>query len=114
MKFNIIEKNNSIYVNIHLKGSSAPHSFFPLIDSITKQIKDTYLQKKLPVVFDLLDLHVIDSYMISILVQIFRLTAPEKNTVLVSDTQVIDVLTLIGIDKMFDMFNSEEEWLDTD
>lgn len=114
MKFSIIEKNNSIYVRIHLKGSSAPHSFFPLIDSITKQIKDTYLQKKLPVVFDLLDLHLIDSYMISILVQIFRLTAPEKNTVLVSDTQVIDVLTLIGIDKMFDMFNSEEEWLDKD
>ena len=114
MKFSIIEKNNSIYVKIHIKESSAPHSFFPLIDSLSTQIKDAYVQKKLPIVFDLLDLHLIDSYMISLLVQTFRLTAPEKNAILVSDTQVIDVLTLIGIDKMFDMFNSEEEWLNLD
>ena len=114
MEFSVTEKNSSIYVNIHITEALGPHSFFPLIDRMSQQIKDTYLQKKLPIVFDLLDIHLIDSYMISILVQTFRLTAPEKNTVLVSDTQVIDVLTLIGIDKMFDMFNSEEEWLDKD
>ena len=114
MEFSITEKNNSIYVKIHIKESLNSKSFFPLIDSMSKQIKDTYLQNNLPVVFNLLDLNTIDSYMISILVQTFRLTAPGKNAILVSDTQVVDVLTLIGIDKMFDMFNSEEEWLDKD
>ena len=114
MEFSVTEKNNWIYVKIQLTEALGPHSFFPLIDNMSRQIKDTFLQKKLPVLFDLLNLHVIDSYMISILVQTFRLTAPEKNAILVSDTQVIDVLTLIGIDKMFDMFNSEEELLNKD
>ena len=114
MEFSVTEKNSSIYVKVNITESLGPHSFFPLIDRMSQQIKDAYLQKKLPIVFNLLDIHLIDSYMISILVQTFRLTAPEKNALLVSDTQVIDVLTLIGIDKMFDMFNSEEEWLDKD
>ena len=99
MEFSVTEKNSSIYVKVHITESLGPHSFFPLIDRMSQQIKDTYIQKKLPVVFDLLDVNLIDSYIISILVQTFRLTAPEKNVILVC------------IDKMFDIFNSEEEWL---
>ena len=114
MEFTVTEKNEKIYVKVHITESLGPHSFFPLIDRMSQQIKDMYLQKKLPVVFDLLEVNLIDSYMISILVQTFRLTAPGKNVILVSNRQVIDVITLIGIDKMFDLFNSEEEWLDKD
>jgi anti-anti-sigma factor len=111
MEFSITEKNTSIFVKIHITESLGPHSFFELMDNMSQQIKDVYQQKRLPVVFDLLEISLIDSYMISILVQTFRLTAPEKNVILVSDEQVIDVITLIGIDKMFDIYDSEEEWL---
>ncbi len=111
MEFSITEKNNCIYVKIHITESPGPHSFFELIDSLSQQIKDVYLQKRLPVAIDLLDVNLIDSYMISILVQTFRLTAPVKNIILVSNEQIIDVITLIGIDKMFDIYESEEEWL---
>lgn len=114
MEFSVTEKNSSIYVKVHITESLGHHSFFPLIDRMSQQIKDTYIQKKLPVVFDLHDVNLIDSYIISILVQTFRLTAPKKNVILVSNQQVIDVINLIGIDKMFDIFNSEEEWLNKD
>ena len=114
MNFSITDKNNCIHVKVQIKEPTATHSFFPLVDSMSKEIKDVFLQKKLPVVFDLLELRLIDSYMISILVQIFRLTEPVQNAILASDQQVIDVLTLIGIDKMYDIFYSEEEWLHQD
>lgn len=111
MEFSITEKNSSIFVKIYITESLGPHSFFELIDRMSQEIKDVYLQKRLPIVFDLLEVNLIDSYMISILVQTFRLTAPEKNVILVSNEQIIDVITLIGIDKMFDIYDSEEEWL---
>jgi len=111
MEFSITEKNNCIYVKIHITESLGPHSFFAIMDRMSQEIRDVYLQKRIPVVFNLLEASLIDSYMISILVQTFRLTAPEKNVILVSNEQIIDVITLIGIDKMFDIYDSEEEWL---
>ena len=111
MEFSITEKNNSIYVKILISETLGPHSFCELMDKMNQRIKDEFQQKRLTVTFNLLEINLIDSYMISILVQTFRRTAPEKNVILVSDEQILDVITLIGIDKMFDIYDSEEEWL---
>jgi anti-anti-sigma regulatory factor len=110
MKFIITEKNSSLYVKICKLKSASTHTFFPLVDSLMKEIKDAYNRKNLPVVFDLLDIKFIDSYLISILAQSTLVSKPRKNSILVSDKKIMDLLVFIGINKAFDIFESYEEW----
>ena len=112
MKFIITEKNNSLYVKICKPRSASTHTFFPLVDTLLKEIKDAYKRKNLPVVFDLLDIKFIDSYLISILAQSTLVSKPKTNSILVSDKKIIDLLIFIGINRVFDIFESYEEWAD--
>ncbi len=111
MKFTVSIKEKSIYVKIHGPDPWKPQSFFPLIDRLFGRIKDVYEQHKYPVVFDFLDIHFIDSYMISMLVQTSRLTDPKKNSLIVSDKQVISIINILGINRMINIFSSKEKWL---
>ena len=110
MDFSIIEQNNCLYVTIHPGDAADPKSLFTMIDKMSHAIREMYLRKKLPVTFDLLAVSQIDTYLISLLVQIFRLTAPGKNILLASSRQVLDVIVMIGIDKMYTVYHSKKEW----
>lgn len=111
MEFTVTEKHECIYVKMYSPEPWLPQTFYPLIDRINEQIKNLYIQKKHSVVFDFLDLSFIDSYMISMLVQTLRLTEPQRNVILVSDNQVYAIITLIGIDKIYHLYSTKEEWL---
>jgi anti-anti-sigma regulatory factor len=111
MPFEIGEKHGRICVTVHGLDPSSPHVAYPLVDKMNRQIKEAYSAQNRPVVFDFLNLHFIDSYMISMLVQASRLTEPVKNAILISDSQILGVLKLIGIDRIFTLFTSEKEWL---
>lgn len=111
MEFSVTEKYKSIYVKVYGPEPWRPQTFYPLIDRLSEQIKDAYIRNRRSIVFDFLDLNFIDSYMISMLVQTSRLTEPKKNVLLVSDNQVNSIITLIGIDKIFHLFNSLDEWI---
>jgi len=110
MKFIITEKNSSLYVKICKPKSASTHTFFSLVDPLMKQLREEYGRKKLPVVFDLLDIKFIDSYLISILAQSTLMSKPGKNSLLASDKKILDLLILIGINRIFDVFESYEEW----
>ncbi len=111
MEFSLIEKHNSIHVKVYGPEPWRPQTFYPLIDRLGEQIKDAYIRNKRTVVFDFLGLNFIDSYMISMLVQTSRLTEPERNIILATDNQVLAIITLIGIDRIFSVYHSEKEWL---
>lgn len=111
MEFSVKEKHDCIYVKVYGPDPWRPQTFYPLIDRLNDQIKDAYLQKNRCVVFDFQELNFVDSYMISMLVQTTRLTEPSKNVILVSDNQILAIITLIGIDQIFEIHESENAWL---
>jgi len=111
MEFSVTEKHNSIYVKVYGPEPWRPQTFYPLIDRLNEQIKDSFLRNRRTIVFDFLELNFVDSYMISMLVQTSRLTEPKKNIILVTDNQVLSIITLIGIDKIYTVYHSEKEWL---
>lgn len=111
MEFSVTEKHNSIYVKVFGPDPWRPQTFYPLIDRLNEQIKDAFLRRSRTVVFDFLELNFIDSYMISMLVQTSRLTEPKRNVLLVTDNQILAIITLIGIDKIYNLFGSVKDWL---
>ncbi len=113
MEFSVKEKHGCIYVKVYGPEPWRPQTFHPLIDSLNDRIKDAYLQKNRTVVFDFLELNFIDSYMISMLVQTNRLTESKENVILVSDNQIFAIITLISIDQIFEIHESEQSWLNT-
>lgn len=110
MDFSVTEKNNSIYVKILTPDPWRPQTFFPMIDQLNENIKQVYLKTHYPVTFDFLKLKFIDSYMISMLVQSARITAPQKNVLIVDDKQILSIVNLIGINKMYTVYKTIELW----
>lgn len=77
---------------------------------IVKNISDTLREKNEVVILDLREIDFIDSYVISILVQISFINPDVKNTILASDNQVKSVLKLVGIEDIYNIFSSLEEY----
>jgi anti-anti-sigma regulatory factor len=89
-----------------------PTTFFPQLDSIMARVREDLDKEKDPaVVFDLSALESIDSSMITIIVQTVRIAEGKKKVcVIAPNNDVYTWLSLLGIDRLADMFESEEQW----
>jgi hypothetical protein len=86
------------------------HNFLPLVDSLFKQIKDNHDQTGGRLLFDLSALSYFDSTMISLILRSVRLTGEQKNSLIIADDKTRDILALLGIDKLVDIYPSERDW----
>jgi anti-anti-sigma regulatory factor len=93
------------------KGNWTPSTFFPQLDSVLARIRTVLAEKPgARVLFDLLALDTIDSSLITILVQTVRLAGTDRVSVLVSHPDVFSWLALLGLDRLAEIFDSEEAW----
>jgi anti-anti-sigma regulatory factor len=83
------------------------HNFLPLVDSMYSKIKENYTRVGGRLLFDLSGLTYFDSTMVSLILRAVRLTGDSKNAVVITDEKTRDILTLLGIDKLVDMYESE-------
>jgi anti-anti-sigma regulatory factor len=99
-RFKILEKN-----------TWTPSTFFPQLDSVLARIKTVLAEKKgARILFDLMALDTIDSSLITVLVQTVRMTGVDRVAVLVSHPDVYSWLALLGLDRLAEIFDSEEAW----
>ena len=88
-----------------------PSSFFPELDSVMARIKETLNgNTDAAVVFDLSHLESIDSSMITVIVQTVRIVTDRKISVIAPNNDVYTWLSLLGIDRLSDLFESEALW----
>jgi anti-anti-sigma regulatory factor len=88
-----------------------PSTFFPQLDSVLARITTVLSEKPgARILFDLMALDTIDSSLITILVQTVRMTGNDRVSVLVSHPDVYSWLALLGLDRLADIFDSEEAW----
>jgi anti-anti-sigma factor len=108
----ISDKNGWIYVSAQRPADWKFPTFFALVDATFEKIQTAYEQKARKVVFDVSTLEYIDSTMISLFLQAARMTEPQRDAIIVANEYTRDLLSLLGIDKLFDIFNSQKEWLE--
>ena len=111
MDFKISEKHNCIYVKLFGPEPWRLQDFYPMIDKMNIQINQMYQKKKGSIVFNFLELNFLDSNVISMLVQTSRMAESEKNFIIVTNKEIITLITPICIDKLFIICKTEEEWL---
>ncbi len=82
------------------------HNFLPLVDSMYAKIKENYERHPGRLVFDLSELTYFDSTMVSLVLRAVRLTGRDKNALVIGDEKTRDILNLLGIDKLVDIYGS--------
>lgn len=110
MNVDLGEKSGWIFVTLQKPIEWKLPTFFPLVDAMYKQIKTAYEEDPRPVVFDLTTLDYIDSTVVSLFLQTVRLTGETRNAMLVQNNYIRDLINLLGIDKLLDIYDNEEEW----
>jgi anti-anti-sigma regulatory factor len=83
------------------------HNFLPLVDSMYKKIEETFEAHNGRLVFDMAGLTYFDSTMVSLILRCVRLTGERKNAVIISDEKTRDILSLLGIDKLVNVYESQ-------
>jgi anti-anti-sigma regulatory factor len=86
------------------------HNFLPLVDSMYSKIKTNYETTQRRLVFDLSELTYFDSTMVSLVLRSVRLTGDAKNALVMGDEKTRDILCLLGIDKLVDLYDSIGEF----
>jgi anti-anti-sigma regulatory factor len=99
-----------IVVSIKRHTAWQIHNFMSLVDSMFTQIKESYEAEKGRILFDLSELSYFDSTVVSLILRAVRLTGDEKNSLLVSDEKTRDILGLLGITRLVDVYDSETDW----
>jgi anti-anti-sigma regulatory factor len=111
MNIQVIEEGQWYRLRILEKENWTPSTFFPQLDSVLVRIKTVLSEKPgARILFDLLALDTIDSSLITILVQTVRMTGVDRVSVLVSHPDVFSWLALLGLDRLAEIFDSEEAW----
>ena len=88
-----------------------PSTFFPQLDSAQDRVKMALAEDpNVRILFDLSALITIDSSLITLVVQTIRLSGTGRVSVIVSSPDVYSWLALLGIDRLADVYNSEQEW----
>jgi ABC-type transporter Mla MlaB component len=85
-------------------------NFFSELDRVFSAIKQVAGKENKDVVFDLSGLARVDSSMITLLVQTIRVVGNRKISIITPDRETSHLLSLMGIDKLAHMYDSEEEW----
>lgn len=86
------------------------HTFLSLADHLFDKIKKNYETTHRRIVFDFSALLGLDSMLISIVLRTIRLTGTEKNSVIVPNEKTADMLHVLGIDRLVDVYESEAMW----
>ncbi|MBD3243421.1 MAG: hypothetical protein GF331_22720 [Chitinivibrionales bacterium] len=89
------------------------HNFMSLVDSMYEKIKDNYEQVHGRILFDLSRLSYFDSTVVSLILRAVRLTGEEKNALIVTDEKTRDILGLLGINRLVEVYESEEAFAET-
>jgi anti-anti-sigma regulatory factor len=111
MNLQVTEDGQWCRFRILEKEHWTPSTFFPQLDSVLARIKTALSEKPgARILFDLLALDTIDSSLITILVQTVRMSGVDRVSVLVSHPDVFGWLALLGLDRLADIFDSEEAW----
>jgi anti-anti-sigma regulatory factor len=88
-----------------------PSTFFPQLDSAMDRVKMALSEdQRARILFDLTALTTVDSSLITLVVQTIRLAGTGRVSVIVANPDVYSWLALLGIDRLADIFNSEQEW----
>jgi anti-anti-sigma factor len=104
------EKDGWIYVELKRPPEWKLPTFFPLVDRTFKDIQAVFDSNPRPILFDLSDLEIVDSTLISLLLQSARLMNNKKNAVIVSDPHVRDLMSMLGIEKLYEIYETIDEW----
>jgi anti-anti-sigma regulatory factor len=111
MNLNVTEEGQWYRVTILKKEHWAPATFFPQLESLLAGIGNALSKNEgMRILFDLMALDTIDSSLISIVVQTFRMSGVNQVNVLVSNPDVFSRLALLGLDRLAEIFYSEEAW----
>lgn len=110
-----MELNNDKYpgwtiVTIKRHTAWQIHNFMSLVDSMFKDIEANYQESGSRILFNLSELTYFDSTVVSLILRAVRLTGDNKNSLLVSDVKTRDILGLLGINRLVDIYDSEAEW----
>jgi anti-anti-sigma regulatory factor len=111
MNIRIVEEGQWQRFKILANDKAAGATFFPQVDSVLARIK-TVLEHKTSacILFDLLALDTIDSSVITVIVHTTRMAGISKVSILVSHPDVVSPLSLLGLDRLAEIFESEDAW----
>lgn len=111
MNLQVTEEGQWYRFRILEKDTWTSSTFFPQLDSVLARIKTVLAEKPgARILFDLMALDTIDSSLITVLVQTVRMTGVDRVSVLVSHPDVYSWLALLGLDRLAEIFDSEEAW----
>ena len=85
-------------------------NFLPLVDSMFDKIRARYEEVGGRFLFDLSELSYFDSTIVGLILRSVSLTGTQKNSLIASGAQTKDILSLLGLDRLVDIYDSEEEW----
>jgi anti-anti-sigma factor len=105
------EKSGWIYVSVERPPDWKLPTFFPLVDAMFKEIKSAFESQPRKIVFDMSRLEYIDSTMMSLFLQTVQMTGTEDNAIITTSKHTHDILGLLGIDKLFRLCSSIDEWI---
>jgi anti-anti-sigma regulatory factor len=111
MNLQVTEEGQWYRFRILEKDTWTSSTFFPQLDSVLARIKTVLAEKPgARILFDLMALDTIDSSLITVLVQTVRMTSVDRVSVLVSHPDVFSWLALLGLDRLAEIFDSEDAW----
>jgi anti-anti-sigma regulatory factor len=99
-----------IVVSIKRHTAWQIHNFMSLVDSMFDQIKESRERGGGRILFDLSQLTYFDSTVVSLILRAVRLTGDLKNSLIVADDKTRDILGLLGITRLVDVYESEAAW----
>ena len=104
-------QENSRFIRVVFTESSSKglQYSYKEIDDVVEKIRSEFEKSPLPVLFDFSGLEHIDSTVITVLVQTSRYSGERKKMMLVTRKEIEEVLLMLGMDAMFEMYGSEQE-----
>jgi anti-anti-sigma regulatory factor len=92
-------------------GKRKGATFFPQVDSVLERIKTVLEDKKgACILFDLLAVDTINTSIMTVIVHTTRMAGISKVNVLVSHPDAVSPLSLLGLDRLAEIFGSEDAW----
>jgi anti-anti-sigma regulatory factor len=86
-------------------------TFFPKVEGVLECIKEVLEVKKgACILFDLLAIDTIDTSIITVIVHTTQMAGVSRVGILVSQPGVVSRLSLLGLDRLAEIFGSEEAW----
>ncbi len=111
MKLHVHSKAH--YIRLEFEGSDPWNSqnFFQQLDAMFSTCKEVYNQRPRPVVFDFSNASRVDSSIITLVIQVLRLTEEKHSIAIVSPNEdTMSLFHLMGFGKLTELYSSMEEY----